>query len=276
MQGHSIKFKRGTIWFCSDDDYEDANKKRGFINHVQKKTRPVLIISSDYGNSHSPVLNVVPLTTVDKRSSVSVAIVSEDGTLSCILCNQIKTVDAKQMIKYVSTVDDETMAEVERVINFTLGIKNQKIEKSLEDIENIIQDIITKKFSEVSDRSEFDNMVTNIATALENTYKNLIEEYVNAINSAPKKLKESAPELDKISEIHKNKQKSNNGSDKKRKYTKSNKPRGYWTLERKEKFVKDYESNTIEWMMINYQMPTGNQVTKRYYNFKHELKNKSN
>lgn len=273
--GKSIKYKRGSIWLCKDN--ETNNTRTGFRSHVQNSTRPVLIVSSDYGNMHSPVLNVVPLTTADKPCSVNVPIDSEDGIMSYILCNQIKTIDAKDLIHYISTADDETMAEVEKTINYALGISAQRVEKSLKDIETMIQNIVTMKFNDLSTRDEFDTIVENIAKGLENTYGNLIEQYIANLNSAEKRLKAAAPELTKMSEIHnKNSEKSETKegveNPKKRNYTPSNKPKGWWTLERKIKYVSDYESFDTQWMMAEYGIDIEDQVKKRYYQYRYDIK----
>jgi mRNA-degrading endonuclease toxin of MazEF toxin-antitoxin module len=201
MPGHSIKFKRGTIWLYREDEYQETNLRRGFASHVQGKTRPVLIVSSDYGNMHSPVVNVVPLTTADKPCSVNVPIEHEDGTLNYILCNQIKTVDSKQLSYYMSTIDDETMTEVEKTINYALGISVPRVEKSIKDIETMIQNVVTMKFNDLSTRDEFDAIVEKIAKGLESTYGDLMKAYVSNLNTAEKRIKAAAPELNKLTEF---------------------------------------------------------------------------
>jgi mRNA interferase MazF len=272
MQGHSIRYKRGTIWFCKDDEYENKNLRAGYNTHVQSNTRPVLIVSSDHGNKHSPIVNVVPLTTADKRSSVAVPLVAEDGTLSCILCNQIKTIDAKQLYKYMATVDDETMAEVEKTINYCLGISS-RIEKSLSDLENMVENITKMKFKELSeDRADFDNIVEKLVKSLESTYGDLMGQYIANVNSASKRIKKAAPELDKTSVVQETENEDSESTPKKRNYTSSNKPKGYWTLERKAEYVSDYESHTIQWMMDNYEIGTEEQAKRRYYACRHDLK----
>lgn len=269
MQGHMIKYARGTIWMCEDDGIDEDLMRRGFRSHVQKKTRPVLIISNNYGNAHSPVLNVIPLTSQDKRSSVAVALVSEDGSLSCILCNQIKTVDANKLISYMGTVDEETMAEVEKITQYTLGIKVPKITESLNDLEALVKNIVTMKFNELNEREDLDNMVKYIADGLESTYKNLMTNYLNVCNTATRRIKSSAPALSEIVDT-KSKDKSN-----KTKSSSSStvmKPKGYWTTDRKKEFVFDYDNLSMQQMMIKYGFDSEKPLKKRYYNYKYELK----
>ena len=264
----SIKYKRGTIWLCRDNE-NAGNTRVGFHSHVQNNTRPVLIVSSDYGNIHSPVLNVVPLTTADKACSVNVPMETEDGVLNYILCNQIRTIDAKDLVHYISTADAETMAEVEKTINYALGISAPRIEKSLKDIETMIQNVVTMKFNDLSTRDEFDTIVENIAKGLENTYENLMKQYINNLNSAEKRIKESTSELNKITEAHNNQLEKNKIGASEEKS--NNKPRGYWTLERKTNYVRDFKSNSIEWIMENYDIDTEAQAKKKYHQYKYEL-----
>ena len=273
--GKSIRYKRGTIWFYKDNN-EDSNTRAGFRSHVQSNARPVLIVSSDFGNSHSPVVNVVPLTTANKECSVNVPMETEDGVLNHILCNQIKTIDAKDLSHYISTVDDETMAKVDKTINCVLGISTPRIEKSLKDIETMIQNVVTMKFNDLSTRDEFDTIVENIAKGLENTYGNLMEQYINNLNSAEKRIKEQAPELAKASEIHNTK--SEDISDEiseiiheKRNGTRNTKPKGYWTLQRKYQYVSDFDSHDIEWIMKTYEIDTKEQAKRHYYQYKWQI-----
>ena len=283
MQGHSIKYARGTVWLCRDD-VSDSNIRPGFKvtnTHVQKKTRPVLIVSNNIGNTNSPVLNVVPLTTQDKRSGVAVALYKEDGILCCILCNQIKTIDKSQLIQYEFTVDDETMAEVEKTIQHALGIKCQTIDKSLKDIENIVSNIVKMKFNDLSTRQEFDTTIDHVVKGLESTYSQLMIDYIGNINDSEKRLKESSKMLSTIIE---NKAKSNSNSVSNKSETdnnietnnnkkcRKNKSRGFWTTEIKRQFLKDYEEHSTAYMLETYGFDTEKQLKKRWYNYRWELK----
>ena len=170
-----IKFKRGTIWYYKDDTYNNGNYRAEFRTHIQTNSRPVLIISSDYGNIHSPIVNVVPITSQDKQCSVNVPIINEDGDTNYILCNQIKSIDASNLVTYMGCIDNETMVEVEKTINMVLGITSPRIEKSLKDIENTIQNIIDSKLNQPEPQTQIDNVVENIASRIEDVYRGLVD-----------------------------------------------------------------------------------------------------
>lgn len=285
MQGHTIKYPRGSVWLCRDDEFINNGPfsfKSG--THVQRKTRPVLIISNDLGNSRSPVLNVIPLTSQDKRSSVTVPICDEDGTLGCILCNQIKTIDKSQLIKYEFMLDSETIAEVERTLQFTLGIELQSIDNSLENIKSTIDNIVTMKFNQIFTRKEFDNIVEYIARNLENTYSQLMKKYVENIKVAEKriinesKLLHTKTNNDKnvsgveLDDVNNNKHIETNKKEKRSKM----KPRGYWTTEVKLQFIDDFNKLTIDKIMDKYGFDTEKQAKKRFWNYSYDMRKMNN
>lgn len=283
--GYSTKYARGTVWMCEENDVIDGDIiRKGFRSHVQKKTRPVLILSSNFGNSHSPVVNVLPMTSQSKPCSVNVEVFTEEQTVNYILCNQIKTVDATNLSHYMFSVDDAVMREVEKTTQMVLGIAQPKIAKSIEDLEELIKNISTMKFNELSNREEFDTIVEKIAQGLESNYKSLMENYIMNLNASAKRLRENSPSLsarvettksnDSIEELNSS---SNNVDKPANKNTNTNKPkrsmkpRGYWTEERKRQYVSDFDKHTIEWMMITYEIDTEAQAKKRRNQYSYEL-----
>ena len=283
--GYSTKYARGTVWMCEEDNIIDGDiVRKGFRTHVQKKTRPVLILSSNFGNSHSPVINVVPMTSQSKPCSVNVEVFTEDKTVNYILCNQIKTVDATSLSHYMFSVDEAVMREVEKTIQTVLGIAQPRIAKSIEDLEELIKNISTMKFNELSNREEFDTIVENIAKGLEDNYKSLMENYITNLNASARRLREHSPSLsarvettkfnDSVEESNSssnNTTKSANKNTKANKSKRSMKPRGYWTEERKRQYVEDFDNHTIEWMMITYEIDTEAQAKKRRNQYSYEL-----
>lgn len=295
----TTRYARGTVWMCEDDYFENENLRQGFRTHVQKKSRPALILSSDFGNTHSPVVNVIPITSQSKPCSVNVQITLEDGSINYIMCNQIKTVDASSLNHYMYCVSDDVISEVEKTIQTVLDISQPKIAKSFEDLEQLINNITTMKFNELSNRDEFDAIVTSVIKGLEDNYKNLMQNYISNINASARRLREQSPCLSESIQKKLNGADSNpvnifdstkynnvevdapsNNSDSsnsnksinRRKTSGTKKPRGYWTEERKRQYVADYDSHTIEWMMINYEIDTPEQATKRRHQYNYELK----
>lgn len=283
--GYSTKYARGTVWMCEEDSIIDGETiRKGFRTHVQKKTRPVLVLSSNFGNSHSPVVNVLPMTSQSKPCSVNVEVFTEEQTVNYILCNQIKTVDATSLSHYMFSVDEAVMREVEKTIQMVLGISQPRIAKSIEDLEELIKNISTMRFNELSNREEFDTIVEKIAQGLESNYKSLIENYIMNLNASAKRLREQSPSLsarikttksdDSVEEQNSSSSEVNklaNKNTKTNKPKRSMKPRGYWTEERKRQYVSDFDNHTIEWMMVTYEIDTEAQAKKRRNQYSYEL-----
>ena len=80
--------------------------------HVQHGNRPVAIVSNDHSNSSSPVVTVVPLTSKRNKTSIESHVYLSNRTdghshLLCdsiALCEQVQTLDKRQLTKYVGNV----------------------------------------------------------------------------------------------------------------------------------------------------------------------------
>jgi mRNA interferase MazF len=111
------RFRRGDIWTV---DLEPV------IGSEQGKVRPVLVIQNDIGNQYSPVLIVAAITTGDQaRFDVQVEVKAPEGGLdrnSLVLLNQIRTVDKRRVGRYWGHLTAETIAQVDRAIQISLGL----------------------------------------------------------------------------------------------------------------------------------------------------------
>lgn len=93
----------------------------------QGGVRPCLVIQNDYGNKHSPLTIIAPLTskifTMEFPTNVFVS--KENSGLdkdSTILLNQIKTIDKRRIIKKIGSLDIYLMNKVELAIKVCLGL----------------------------------------------------------------------------------------------------------------------------------------------------------
>ena len=76
-------------------------------SHVQNGRRPVVVVSNDMANAHSPVVTVVPLTsnTGKNRLPTHVLLVASGlPVISLALCEQILTVDKACLTRYIGRV----------------------------------------------------------------------------------------------------------------------------------------------------------------------------
>ncbi len=94
---------------------------------VQGGLRPVLIIQNDIGNAYAPTVQVIPLTSKNKKALPIHTTIKSGGLLkeSTALAEQIQTVNKTILRQYIGKVDDETMNRVNACIMIQLGlIKN--------------------------------------------------------------------------------------------------------------------------------------------------------
>lgn len=98
------------------------------IGSEQGKTRPVLIISNEDVNKLLNIVNVLPITT-KKESRTNIypnEVLIESGNFglnsnSIILCQQIRTLDKKRMIKKIGIIiNQEKQEEIIEALTFQL------------------------------------------------------------------------------------------------------------------------------------------------------------
>lgn len=119
------KYLRGQIWW-----QRPTTDK--VIKGIQNAGRPVIIISNNTGNRFSPVVTVVPLTTADKKElPTHVKLwMDDDITISTVLCEQLRTISTEILEKYIGTVDETKMTEIDAAILTALGFKQPEIQKT--------------------------------------------------------------------------------------------------------------------------------------------------
>ncbi len=111
--------KRGDIF------YADLNP---VVGSEQGGTRPVLIISNDIGNRHSPTVIVAAITSrvhTKAKLPTHTAVNDFEGLDrdSIVLLEQIRTVDKKRLKQYMGMMPAETMARVDKALAISIAIK---------------------------------------------------------------------------------------------------------------------------------------------------------
>lgn len=77
-------------------------------SHVQCGKRPVVVVSNDAANRHSPVISIIPLTPNLGRADLPTHTVIRSRFLkgpSMALCEQIMTIDKSWLSGQIGTVD---------------------------------------------------------------------------------------------------------------------------------------------------------------------------
>ena len=104
--------KRGDIF------YAELNP---VIGSEQGGTRPVLVISNNTGNRHSPTVIIAPITsrTHTKAKLPTHTEVKDFEKLdkdSIILLEQIRTIDKQRLKQYIGMMPDNVMARVDKAL----------------------------------------------------------------------------------------------------------------------------------------------------------------
>ena len=112
-----MEIKRGQIYTC-DMSPVIGSEQCGF--------RPVVIVSNDIGNKHSPVVIVAPITSrvQKKKLPTQILIGTESGLkqLSMVECEQLRTLDKRRMITYVGSAPKWLMSAIDYAIKVALGL----------------------------------------------------------------------------------------------------------------------------------------------------------
>lgn len=117
--------RRGDIFYI-------ANSKCYATNPSVEAGRPGIVVSCDELNEHSPSVEVVYLTTKDKKSMAThVPILCKIN--STALCETIYTVSKDRLGDYVRTCSDKEMAEIDKGMLHSLGIATTYIEREVEE-----------------------------------------------------------------------------------------------------------------------------------------------
>ena len=123
--GNLQKYLRGQVWWQKPS----TTKQPG----IQNDGRPVIIISNNTCNRFSPAITVVPLTTADKKPlPTHVKMLMEDGKISTVLCEQLRTISTDLLEDYIGTLDDTKLTEIEGATLIALGFKQPEIQKEIE------------------------------------------------------------------------------------------------------------------------------------------------
>ena len=103
--------ERGDIWIV---DLPDS------VGCEQRGTRPAIVVSNDYANEYSPVIEIVFLTSKNKKPLPTHVVM--DNKYGTAICEQIHSVDKSRLIDYKGKCTDKEMMRVNRALMISLGI----------------------------------------------------------------------------------------------------------------------------------------------------------
>lgn len=105
--------RRGQVWF-----YKPTVTPSG---HIQKGSRPVIIVSNDKLNASSSVVLAVPCTSQIKRNFPTHALFIMDGAVSVALTEQMGPVNVDELVNLKATLEGYVMDQVDEALKISLG-----------------------------------------------------------------------------------------------------------------------------------------------------------
>lgn len=107
--------KRGEVYWC------DLNP---VIGSEQGGVRPVVIVQNRKGNKYAPTVTVCPISKmkVGRPLPTHVIVMEPLNMMSCILCEQVRTVDEHRLKRYIGQASKTVMREVDKALKIQLGV----------------------------------------------------------------------------------------------------------------------------------------------------------
>lgn len=90
---------------------------------VVNKGRPYIIISNNKNNEHSNLFLGIPLTTKAKKPLPTHYRFYMNGKLNTLLAEQIVTLNREDITRYITTIDDIDLKEIEKRVKIQLGLE---------------------------------------------------------------------------------------------------------------------------------------------------------
>lgn len=111
-------FFRGEVYYV----YPTGNE----IGSEQHDGRPAIIVSNNQNNKNASTLEIVYLTTQEKKPLPTHVHINAAGKLkeSTAICEQVLTVDKTRMDEYIGVLCDKEMRDIEFGLMVSLGLDN--------------------------------------------------------------------------------------------------------------------------------------------------------
>ena len=113
-KGDRMEVYRGDIFFV-----------KGHVKNTgseQKQERPAIVVSNDMANRHSPVVEVVFLTSAEKAKPLPTHVDVVCQILSTALCEQINSISKDRLGEYIRTCTDKEMKAIDKALKISLGL----------------------------------------------------------------------------------------------------------------------------------------------------------
>ena len=109
-----IRVHRGDIFWIRQDN--------GAVGSEYRKNRPAIIVSNEKNNTYSGTVEIVYLTTAEKKPMPTHVSIDTMGKQSTALCEAIYTVDKERLENYYCTLTADEMKLVDQAVLVSLGL----------------------------------------------------------------------------------------------------------------------------------------------------------
>lgn len=109
---NQIQYRRGDMYYVINNGYNGTDNKQG---------RPAIIVSNDVGNKHSSMVEVVYLTSQEKRPMPThVSLICRIPSVA--LCENIQTISKDRLGEFIRCLSDEEMRRIDQALFCSLGL----------------------------------------------------------------------------------------------------------------------------------------------------------
>ncbi len=96
------------------------------VGSEQSGNRPVIVIQNDIGNTYSPTVVVIPITSNINKNNLPTHVNLSNTKLakeSIALVEQIRTIDKSRLVSKISHIGKEDLKRVKEAIKLNLNIR---------------------------------------------------------------------------------------------------------------------------------------------------------
>ena len=276
------KFLRGQVWNVREEnDITDAKIKHN--DRVIAYSRPYIIMQDTSYIDNPSTLLCIPVTSklCERQENAEIIFRNAEYEQNKAVIYQIQSKDVKFFTKYLYTISDDLMEDIEKIVKNIMGLNKEEIRIQKEIDEEIKHQMITEKvnkfsniFSSKDDEGEDDIKIIPIEEEIKEEEKPVIDEPV-VVSPLVNELDEIIESLSKENKENKKEDKpKKRPTNKKLKITKTKvikkeeKPKMEymkWTDSLMREFVNDCENMSFDDMSIKWNMDIERIKRRRLY-----------
>lgn len=109
-----LNIHRGDVFYIQGPSY--------CVGSEMSKTRPAVVVSNEKNNIYAPLVEIVYLTTAEKKPLPTHVPITIYGRKNTVLCESVYTVSKERVGSYLCTLDSDEMALVDAALLISLGL----------------------------------------------------------------------------------------------------------------------------------------------------------